>query len=231
MRRARWHNAAMGLADELRDATGDLHARAERTGMIGQLMRGQGSRAGYVLLLRNLLPAYRALEHGLEAHRTAPAVAGVARREVYRAEAIARDLVYLHGAAFESALPLLPAGAAYARRIEQVAGGEPYRLLAHAYTRYLGDLSGGQLLARSLRRTLALEPAGLSFLEFPAITGLAAFKAQYRAAIDAASPDARTRQAIVNEARAAFEYNIAISDAVLTACDAPHAHQTAAPTQ
>lgn len=221
----------MGLADELRDATGDLHARAERSGVIGQLMRGQGSRAGYVLLLRNLLPAYRALERGLEAHRTAPAVAGLARREIYRAEAIECDLAYLHGAAFEFELPLLPAGAAYAQRIEQVADSEPYRLVAHAYTRYLGDLSGGQLLARLLRRTLALERAGLSFLDFPGIARPAAFKAQYRRVIDAASTDACTRQAIMNEARAAFEHNIRISDAVPAACGVSDPQQGAAPTQ
>lgn len=221
----------MGLADELRDATGDLHARAERTGVIGRLLRGQGSRTGYVLLLRNLLPAYRALERGLEAHRTAPFIAGLARREVYRGDAIARDLTYLHGIAFELELPLLPAGAAYSQRIEQVAGGEPYRLVAHAYTRYLGDLSGGQLLARSLQRSLSLQQAGLSFLDFPAIPRRAEFKALYRAAIDAVAPDACTRHAIVNEARAAFAYNIRISAGVPPACGARHTHQAVVPTQ
>jgi heme oxygenase len=158
-------------------------------------------------------------------------MAGLARHEIYRAEAIACDLAYVHGAPFESELPLLPAGAAYAQRIEQVAGSEPYRLVAHAYTRYLGDLSGGQLLARLLRRTLALERAGLSFLDFPGIARPAAFKAQYRRVIDAASTDACTRQAIMNEARAAFEHNIRLSDAVAAACGAPHARQAATPAQ
>lgn len=207
----------MELADELRCATGDLHARAERTGIVGELMRGQGSRAGYVLLLRNLLPAYRSLERALEECRGSYPLAGLARREVFRAAAIASDLTHLHGVDFEQAVALLPAGAEYAQRIERIAHDEPHRLVAHAYTRYLGDLSGGQILGSLLRDSLALDPAGLSFMRFEDIAQLAGFKQQFRAAINGAAADPCTRQAIVDEARVAFELNIRLSDAVLEA--------------
>ncbi len=46
-----------------------LHVEAERTGIIRDLLRAEASRDGYILLLRNLLPAYRAMEQGLERHR------------------------------------------------------------------------------------------------------------------------------------------------------------------
>jgi len=46
-----------------------LHVEAERTGIIRDLLRGEATREGYVLLLRNLLPAYRAMEQGLVRHR------------------------------------------------------------------------------------------------------------------------------------------------------------------
>jgi heme oxygenase len=36
----------------------------------------------------------------------------------------------------------------------KAAEGDGTRLIAHAYTRYLGDLSGGQILQRLLARSL-----------------------------------------------------------------------------
>ena len=52
-----------------------LHLEAERTGIIRDLLRAKASREGYILLLRNLLPAYQAMEHGLERHRGSPGLA------------------------------------------------------------------------------------------------------------------------------------------------------------
>ncbi len=52
--------------------TKTLHVEAERTGIIRDLLRGEASREGYILLLRNLLPAYREMEQGLERHRGSP---------------------------------------------------------------------------------------------------------------------------------------------------------------
>ena len=54
--------------------TKTLHVEAERTGIIRDLLRDEATRKGYVLLLRNLLPAYQALEQGLERHRDSPAL-------------------------------------------------------------------------------------------------------------------------------------------------------------
>lgn len=47
--------------------TKTLHVEAERTGIIRDLLHGGASREGYILLLRNLLPAYLAMEHKLSA--------------------------------------------------------------------------------------------------------------------------------------------------------------------
>lgn len=55
--------------------TKTLHVEAERTGIIRDLLRGEASREGYVLLLRNLLPAYQAMEQGLHRHRSSPPLA------------------------------------------------------------------------------------------------------------------------------------------------------------
>ena len=54
--------------------TKTLHVEAERTGIMRDLLRGEATREGYVLLLRNLLPAYQAMEQGLARHRGSPAL-------------------------------------------------------------------------------------------------------------------------------------------------------------
>lgn len=211
---------SMGLAAALRARTRALHVRAERSGIVREVLAGRVSRHGYTLLLRNLMPAYVRLEEGLEQHRLAPGVHAFARPAVYRSEALAVDLEALCGPAWQSALPLLPAGTRYARQVASAAGGDGARLIAHAYTRYLGDLHGGQILRRILARSLGLGAQGLSFYDFPAIADADAFKIDFRAALDLAGVEIDDFAGVVDEAACAFEHNIAVSTAVLAAARA-----------
>ena len=84
----------------------------------------------------------------------------------------------------------------------------------HAYVRYLGDLNGGQILKRVLGKALALGPAHLSFYDFPAIADLTAFTGLYRTAFDTAGGQIAAVQPLLDEADAAFQFNIDISDEV-----------------
>src|SRR5207237_3072297 len=58
--------------------------------------------------------------------------------------------------------------------------------ISHAYTRYLGDLSGGQIIKKILARSLALPPEALSFYEFPEIADIRRFKDAYRDVLELA---------------------------------------------
>ncbi len=187
-----------------------LHAEAERSGIIRELLRGQASREDYILLQRNLLPAYQALELGLERHRDKAALAALATYRLDRAPALEADLNVLCHGDF-SAVPLLPAGKAYAERIATCAEGDGARLIAHAYTRYLGDLSGGQILKRLLAAKPGLQQSELSFYDFPAYPDLDALKSDYRNAIDRAGSLAGSPQQIVEEGAVAFTLNIELS--------------------
>ena len=113
-----------------------------------------------------------------------------------------------------AASPVLPATTDYVDAIVRAGMGDGGRLVAHAYARYLGDLSGGQILKRLLARSLDLHPAALSFYDFSAIDDVAAFKADYRAAIDRAGDVSEDFDAIVEEGARAFELNIALSVAL-----------------
>jgi heme oxygenase len=198
--------------------TKTLHLEAERSGIIRDLLRGSASRDGYILLLRNLLPAYQAMEKGLASHHDSPGLAALANYRLDRAAAIESDLVALCGKAWIHDIPLLPAGEIYARRITKAGqrdGGA--RLIAHAYTRYLGDLSGGLILERLLARSLGLQPAELSFYQFPGHPDLAALKAAYREALDQAGARAPCPQDVIEEGAIAFSLNIDLSCAVQAA--------------
>jgi heme oxygenase len=198
------------------------HTEAERSGIISDMLRGEVSRDGYVLLQRNLLAAYRALEAGLDRHRATPALAALAAYRLDRASAMEADLTVLCDGDF-SAVPMLPAGDAYVARIEQAAQGDGELLIAHAYTRYLGDLSGGQILKRLLAKKPGLAPDELSFYDFPAHADLAALKADYRAALDEAGTRAQHPQAIIDEGAVAFQLNTDLSWAVQAKINASRA--------
>jgi heme oxygenase len=197
-----------------------LHAEAERTGIIRSLLRGEASRAGYILLLRNLLPAYRAMEHGLERHTGSPGIELLSPYRLARAHAIESDLAALCGERWIEDVPLLAAGEIYAKRVAHAADGDGMRLIAHAYTRYLGDLSGGQILQRLLARTLKLRPPELTFYDFPHVSDLEVIKASYRKALDEAGATAPDPQVVVEEGAIAFSMNIDLSCAVEAAT--PH---------
>jgi len=205
---------AVGLADAFRARTESLHRQAERTGIVGDLLRGRIDRFGYALYLRNLLPAYDALERGLERHRQDPPMRAIASPMLYRAPALESDLDRLYGTCWADALPIIEPARRYAGRIDDLAAGDGTRLIAHAYTRYLGDLNGGQVLSGILRRALALGSDDLSFHRFPGIDDLARFRADYRAAIDAAGEYVADPSGLIEEAAHAFRYNIDISIAV-----------------
>jgi heme oxygenase len=191
-----------------------LHVEAERSGIIRELLRGSATRDGYILLLRNLLPAYQAMEKGLARHIKTPGLGALARYRLDRAPAIESDLVVLCGEAWHRDVPLLAAGDNYARRIAEAAKGNGARLIAHAYTRYLGDLSGGLILQRLLARSLALRPSELSFYDFPKYPDLAALKSAYREALDLAGRQAGDLKTVVEEGALAFTFNIDLSCAV-----------------
>jgi heme oxygenase len=208
---------SFSLAAALRTRTQALHARAERSGVVRALLAGTADRAAYALLLRNLLPAYQALEAGLDRHVSA--LPGFARPELYRADAIATDLAALSGPDWRERLPLLPAGSRYAHRVTCAGAGDGMRLIAHAYARYLGDLSGGQVLRRRLATSLDLGSDALNFLSFPEIPDVAGFKAEFRDALDSSCGDVTALAGIVAEAAVAFRLNIQVAEAVQLATE------------
>jgi heme oxygenase len=193
------------LAERLRTATHELHAEVERAGVMRQLLRGQIDAAGYCALLRNLHAVYAALEAGLRRHATHPALVPVAKAVLFRGAALERDLDRLHGPGWADDIALVPAAADYAERLRTLAADAPALLAAHAYVRYLGDLSGGQTLARLIAGHLGLAAGeAVDFYDFGPADQVAAMKRDFRAGLDSLADDEALAQALVDEACAAF---------------------------
>ncbi len=206
-----------GLADTLRRATRGLHRRAERSGVIAEFLTGRVRPLACLLLHFNLLPIYRTLESKLAEHAHLPVLSEIVRPELDRTEALARDVAVLAARFPDTPLRILEESESYRRRIEVVARDQPERLLAHAYVRYLGDLSGGQMLGRLLAGTPGIGPEAVHFYGFPEIRDLARAKTEYRRAIDRAGCRLITFDGVVEEAREAFRRNIALAEAVASA--------------
>jgi heme oxygenase len=195
------------LAERLRLETRDLHAAAERSGVMGALLRGQLALPGYRAMLCNLLAIYLALEMALEARRADPLLAPLRLRELYRAQSLAHDLAALAalGAPAGEEAGVEPAALDYSQRLAGLAATASPALVAHAYVRYLGDLYGGQTLGRVVARAYRLGPEATRFYAFGGEAQVLSRQQAFRAALAALPATPAEADLIVAEARWGFE--------------------------
>lgn len=200
-------NDAVALSVALRAGTRDLHRDAERSGIMPAMLRGRLERYPYCVFLRNLHAIYAALESCLTGNAAGPWIEPWLEPLLFRHGAIAADLRYLHGAHW-AALPCMATTGAYVARIATLARIDPRRLIAHAYVRYLGDLSGGQILRGIIQKALDLgDEQGTAFYRFGA-SQPQALATRFRQDLDRLSLDALGVREIVDEACYAFAMHV-----------------------
>lgn len=194
------------LSAAMKDGSAAEHSAAEGTTFISELFAGRVTAEGYSNYLLRLRVVYAALENAIRVHRHDPMVAAVYDPALERLPAIEADLEFwLPGASRELHSP---AATAYSERVGALAWGGS--LVAHHYTRYLGDLSGGRGIGKVLDRTFDLGGRGLAFYEFPMRPK--PYKDDYRARLDALRPDPDATDRIVDEVKVAFGLNHALLD-------------------
>ena len=190
----------------LRNETRVLHTGLERGPFMAAMLRGQLDLRAYCLYLRNLQAIYAALEDAMVRHAADPLVAPVYMPALFRCAALEQDLNALHGPTWACALPLQPACYHYVERLQAVLAGDALLLVAHAYVRYLGDLSGGQMLKRIVAGSLQLEGGvGTAFYDFGDSRQVAALTFAFRDGLCQVSTDKEQIGRIVAEALEAFE--------------------------
>lgn len=195
-----------GLAARLRSETAEDHRRAEAAPFVGDLLEGRLPVADYARLVVQHRAIYAALEAAVAANAD-PDLVPVLAPELTRLPAIEADLAFLLGADPTDWPEVVPAARTYADRITEV-GGTSEGLVAHHYLRYLGDLSGGQMIGRALRRIYDFPDArGTAFYRFDAISSPKAFKDRYRSSLDALGWDEDRVRAVVDEVSLGFRLN------------------------
>ncbi|MFM7635358.1 MAG: heme oxygenase (biliverdin-producing) [Cyanobacteriota bacterium] len=202
---------AVDLASQLREGTKKAHTMAENTGFVSCFLKGVVDKASYRTLVADLYVVYSAMEEEIGRLRAAghPVVAPVGFPELNRRDTLEQDLAYYFGEGWRSAVQATPAALEYVARLHQVARETPELLVGHHYTRYIGDLSGGQILKNIAQKAMNLgDHDGLRFYEFDAIPDEKAFKTNYRATLNSLPIDQAMADRIVAEANHAFHLNM-----------------------
>jgi heme oxygenase len=194
----------------LREGTMEVHQTVEKTPFMQAFFSGQIDIQLYREFLLRLYQVYGSLERIHASLQESLPLNWFYDPRLLRTSRLVADLEYYYGPQWRTEGVVVSAAVrVYIKRLISLARGWPEGLIAHHYVRYLGDLSGGQVMKRLVRKAFAPLPgAGVAFYEFPDIPDLQAFKAEYRTKLDALPIDMAIARRIVDEANAAFWLNI-----------------------
>jgi heme oxygenase (biliverdin-producing, ferredoxin) len=198
--------AVQPLSAAMKEGSTAEHEAAEQSPFVSELLAGRVNAQGYADYLLRLRVVYGALEDAVRTRRADPLVAAVYDPALERVAAIDADLE--HWAPNTAYEVDSSAAQAYRDRINGAPWGGA--LVAHHYTRYLGDLSGGQIIGKMLDRTFGLSGAGLAFYDFP--VRAKPYKDEYRDRLDGLTLNADEIGRAVDEVKVAFRLNQGLFD-------------------
>jgi heme oxygenase len=127
--------------NNLRELTKDAHTAAERQEFVKILFSGKINPKLYATYLKNQHPCYEILEVCAMPHQLLHGLP-----DVRRAPAILEDFQELWDKEDGDA-QMLPVVDEYIKYIISIKD-DPKKLMAHLYVRHMGDLAGGQMIAK-----------------------------------------------------------------------------------
>lgn len=194
----------------LRESIREVHDRAHHSSYMNALLDGRLTLSEYTRLAEQYYFVYWTLEEAAEAMTGDPVGAPFVIPELHRTSALVDDLDRLAGPGWRERIRPTPATRAYVDRMREVAFDWAGGFVAHHYTRYLGDLAGGQVVGKLLEREYGITGSGARFYDFGTLGSPSAFRTKYRALLDEAPWDEDERSRILDETQHAFELNIAV---------------------
>lgn len=196
------------FSDQIRVATFGDHERAANSGFMTALFERSLPLAGYIEMVAQHHYAYSVLEGAADRLVDHPIAGTFIDEALRRLPSLDADLLALDGPDWRERHAPTAGTSAYCERMEAVCVAEPERFVAHHYTRYLGDLSGGQMIGSVARGTYGFDTgAGAAFYEFADITDPSAYKQAYRDRLDNAPWSADERANLLDEVRVAYQLN------------------------
>ena len=192
------------LSAMVREASKESHSSAENSPFMTALLKGELSTDAYCDYLAQLAPIYETLESWLDTKLP------LFDRRLDRYERIISDIDSMCGTRIVSDETI-----EYTSHLKSIIKAkDEVRFLAHHYVRYLGDLSGGQAVAKLVMRNMSIPPNFLSFYEFDQINDKVRYKETYREQLDSLElTDAQT-QAFIAEVMIAFKHHEKIFSAL-----------------
>jgi heme oxygenase len=196
------------FSQALRERTWSSHGDSEGATFMKDLMTGTGTREDYISLVAQHFFIYEALEAAASVFASDPVASAFISPQLTRMSALTDDLEFLLGADWRAQISPLPTTVRYVERINEVtaerwAGG----FIAHHYTRYMGDLSGGQAIGRLMQRHFGFETNGVGFYLFDQIASPKEFKETYRDQLDAVTWTPEERDRVIDEVIVAYRFN------------------------
>lgn len=187
------------FSQALRERTWTSHGDSEGATFMSDLMQGKGTKDDYIALVAQHYFIYEALESAEQNFVTDPVTTAFITPRLTRLPAIEADLTYLLGDNWRDQINPLPTTIAYVERIRTEAAQWNGAFIAHHYTRYLGDLSGGQHIRRLMQRQFGFDTNGVGFYFFDEIASPKDFKDTYRDALDAVDWTPEERERVITE--------------------------------
>ena len=202
---------SVALAGQLREGTKKSHTMAENTGFVACFLKGVVEKTSYRRLIGDLYFVYKAMEEEIDrlVQEDHPVIKHIGFKELFRRQTLEKDLQFYYGNNWLDEIKISESAQSYVNRIRLVANESPELLVGHHYTRYIGDLSGGQILKKIAKKALNLRgDDGLNFYEFKLIEDEKLFKKSYSETLNKLPIDQKIADNIIEEANEAFAYNM-----------------------
>ena len=196
------------LSQVLRGDTWRSHERAEYSPFEQALVKGTLRQDVYAAQLAQLYHAYVVLEETAEQLQDHPVVGALYTPEVHRREAVETDLAYYYGPDWRDHVEPLPTTTEYVEHIQRIAREWPIGFIAHHYTRYLADLSGGFMIDKAIKEAYGLDEDGRRVYIWEGIPDGVEWKNAYRGTLDQMDVSPEDKRRLITEVLVAYEYNI-----------------------
>lgn len=187
------------FSKRLYEQTSAIHRQVETSPFVKQLSSRQLSKESYSQYLVDLFPIYEFLESQMKER----SFESIYYKDLCRADAINEDI---HAFQAEKLTPS-QASQKYLSHLIALATTEPLMLLAHAYVRYLGDLSGGFIIKNMV---LKIFPnASVKFYNFDTLLAgknAETFKKEWKEKLDQLPLTQDQQARFIEEARKAYEF-------------------------
>lgn len=198
------------LSKRIKEGTKKSHTMAENTGFVSCFLKGVVEPESYRKLISDFYYVYSAMEEQFEVHKNHPVLEKIYFPELFRTESLEKDLQYFYGDNWKETISPTKSCQEYVDRIKKVSQEDAILLISHHYTRYIGDLSGGQILKKIAKTALNVGDEALNFYNFIEISDEKEFKQNYRSVLDCYEFTEEEIEKIISEANNAFRLNMKV---------------------